>query len=220
VYDLDPAVLAATGVTQNTTTNNPSGKGSNYYTWEIQGSKRMSHHWSLTGGFDVTWSQELPNPNATFGGATGPSSANAYGTNPNDFINTESDGRKHFTTWQGKLAATFLLPHDMKFSPIIRNQAGDPFGRYITVKMNYGNQLVQVEPESSNRVDNITLLDMRFEKGFRLQRGMRLSAFIDGFNLLNTNANQDINEQAGSTYLRPLNIVPPRVARIGAKFEF
>ena len=42
-------------------------------------------------------------------GSTSPLASVSYGTTPNDFISTESDGRKHFTTWQGKLAATFAL---------------------------------------------------------------------------------------------------------------
>jgi hypothetical protein len=85
--------------------------------------------------------------------------------------------------------------------------------------MNYGNQQVQVEPEETNRVNNVTLVDFRMEKGIRF-RGMRASGFFDLFNITNNNADQDINQLAGATYLRPLNIVPPRVARIGMKFEF
>jgi hypothetical protein len=142
------------------------------------------------------------------------------GTTPNDLIGTDSDGLKHFTNWQGKLAATFILPMDIRVSPIVRNQSGDPFGRVISVRMNYGNQLVQVEPESTNRVANVTLFDCRVEKGFTVAHKLRASAFFDAFNILNTNPEQDINQTSGATYLRPLNIVPPRVARIGVKIGF
>ncbi len=161
----------------------------------------------------------MPNANAPYGGTTSPSTSARYGTTPNDFIGTDDGERKRYSNWQGKIAATLLLPGDTRVSPVLRHQSGDPFGRTVVLRMNYGNQLVQVEPESANRVANVTLLDLRLEKGFRVQ-AFRLSAFFDMFNLLNTNAEQDINQTAGATYLRPLNILSPRVARIGAKIEF
>lgn len=220
VYDLDPDVLAATSSSANTvTTNAPFGEGSDHYTWEVSGAKRMSNHWSLNASFSKTWSRDVPNSSSPFGGATGPSANAAYGTTPNDFIGTDQGGRKNYTNWQGKVAATLLLPGDLKLSPVFRNQSGDPFGRIIVVRMNYGNQLVQVEPESANRVSNVNLLDLRMEKGFGF-KGFRLSGFLDVFNILNANAEQDINQSSGATYLRPLNIISPRVARIGAKIEF
>lgn len=203
VYDLDPAVRAATASTASVTTNHPLGKGDSHLTYEVSAVKRMADRWSMHASFTHTASKTLPS------GAT----------NPNALISTESDQRNHFSAWQGKLAGSLMLPGDFKLSPVVRHQSGDAFGRIITVVMNYGNQQIQVEPESTNRVSNVTLLDLRMEKGFRA-RGMRFSGFFDVFNITNNNADQDINQLSGSTYLRPLNIVPPRVARVGAKFEF
>lgn len=220
VFDLDPAVLADTSSSANSvTTNAPFGKGSDHYTWEISGAKRMADRWSVNASFSHTWSREVPNANSPYGGVTSPSATAAYGTTPNDFIGTDEGGRKSYSNWQGKIAGTVLLPHDLKISPVVRHQSGDPFGRIVVVRMNYGNQLVQVEPESSNRVSNVTLFDLRFEKGVSV-KALRLSGFLDVFNIANTNAEQDINQSSGATYLRPLNILSPRVARIGAKIEF
>lgn len=220
VYDLDATVLAQTSTSANTvTTNSPLGEGSDHYTWEVSGAKRMADRWSMNASYSRTWSREVPNSSAPFGGTTGPSTTAAYGTTRNDFIGADEDGRKHYTNWQAKVAGTLLLPHDLKVSSVVRHQSGDPFGRTVVVRMNYGNQVVQVEPESSNRVSNVTLFDLRFEKGVSV-KSLRLSGFLDVFNLLNSNAEQDINQSAGSTYLRPLNILPPRVARVGMKIEF
>jgi hypothetical protein len=67
-------------------------------------------------------------------------------------------------------------------------------------------------------MDNITILDVRVEKAFLLPLG-RLAGFVDVFNLLNANPEQNTNWSSGS-FLRPLNIVAPRIVRIGAKVEW
>jgi hypothetical protein len=216
VYDLDPAVLGATTPVINVTTNNPFTDGDSHTTWEISGVKRMTNHWSMNTSFSMTWSREVPSPNSVVDSTI---AVAAFGTRPGDFVGTESDGKRHYKNWNGKIAGTLQLGHDIRLSPVLRTQSGDPFGRTIQVTMNYGQQPIQVESESSRRVHNITLLDFRAEKGFRA-RGMRVSAFLDVFNIANTNAEQDIVQIAGSTFLRPVVIVGPRIARIGAKFEF
>ena len=199
-YNLDPAYLNVPLV--NMTTHNPYVDGDDHYTWEISGTKRMSNSWSLNTSFAHTWSRATPN-----------------GTNPAAFIGTEDDQRKHYTDWQAKLAATLLLPHDLKATPLVRHQSGDPFGRTIQVRMNYGTQTIQVEPESARRVDNPTILDVRLEKGLSIRRS-RAALFLDVFNILNANPDQEIVQGSGATFLRPLVIVSPRVARLGVKFEW
>ncbi|MBI1873929.1 MAG: TonB-dependent receptor [Acidobacteria bacterium] len=200
-WNLETAALNAPIV--NLTTHNPYlTDGEDHYTWEIAGTKRMSNHWSMNTSFAHTWSREAVN-----------------GTNPNAFIGTESDQRKHYTNWQAKLAGTFQLPYEVNISPVIRHQSGDPFGRTIQARLNYGTQTIQVEPESARRVTNVTIVDVRAEKGIRVG-GRRVAFFFDLFNILNANADQAIVQSSGSTFLRPTVIVPPRVARIGAKFEW
>jgi hypothetical protein len=38
--------------------------------------------------------------------------------------------------------------------------------------------------------------------------------------MFNANPEQNITLSSGSNFLRPSNIVPPRIARFGAKFEW
>jgi hypothetical protein len=47
-----------------------------------------------------------------------------------------------------------------------------------------------------------------------------VSAFVDVFNLLNANPEQNINWSSGSAFLQPLAIVPPRIARLGARLDW
>ena len=69
-------------------------------------------------------------------------------------------------------------------------------------------------------MDNITILDMRVEKAFRIAGGRHVAGFIDVFNLLNANPEQNTSWSSGSSFLRPLSIVPPRIVRIGTKVDW
>ena len=68
-------------------------------------------------------------------------------------------------------------------------------------------------------MDNITIVDVRVEKGFRLDGHRRLAGCVDVFNVLNDNPEQNSSWSSGS-FLRPLSIVPPRLARLGVKLEW
>ena len=94
-------------------------------------------------------------------------------------------------------------------------------GRFVTPRavLGYGSVPVLSEPIGTRRMDHITILDLRVEKSFRLGR-TRISGLVDLFNLLNANPEQNINWTSGSTFLRPLDIVAPRIARIGMKLDW
>jgi hypothetical protein len=203
------------GRTNNVQMNVPDAD-SDFYTWELTGTKRYSNSWSLLASFAYTWINE--ESNAYFG-----NTVRQYnlGMTPNDNINTNG-GRHEFTTWQGKLHGTWETPWwDIKLTPILRHQSGQPYGRtFQFTGFNYGTQSVLAEPLGTRRQDNVTLLDVRVEKVFRMPRGARLAGFLDVFNMTNSNPEQNITWSSGTSFLRPSNIVPPRLARFGAKFDW
>ena len=86
--------------------------------------------------------------------------------------------------------------------------------------LNYGAQRILTEPIGTRQQDNIVLLDVRVEKLIKIGGGRSISIFGDGFNLTNANPASNINWGSGATFLTPVTIVSPRLARIGAKFEW
>jgi len=46
-----------------------------------------------------------------------------------------------------------------------------------------------------------------------------IAGFVDVFNLLNANPEQTTSWSSG-TFLRPLSIAPPRIARVGMKLDW
>ena len=201
-YGLTDEALAAAPV--NLTTNLPDSD-SDYYTWEITGTKRSSGAWSLLASFAETWSREA---------------ALAPGNDftPNALINA-TGSQDRFTTWQAKLHATVNLPLEFQLVPVIRSQSGTPFARTFVRTLNYGNAIIKTEPIAANRTPNVTLVDLRTEKAFRIGRA-RVRGFFDVYNVLNTNAEQTLTTSSGASWLRPTAITGPRILRIGARLDW
>ena len=211
-YNLNAAALALPIVN---TYSNVDGAQSDYYTFELTGTKRMSHNWSAMMSFSKTWSAAQA---ATFFG-TG-FRQNALPVSPQDLINTEPDGQVKYTDWSVKLNGTYQAPWGFKISPMLRLQAGQNWGRTFSATLNYGTVRIAAEPLDTNRQRDIAVTDIRIEKQMSFGGSLKVGPFLDVYNMFNTNAEQNITWASGASFLRPTAIVPPRVARIGAKVSW
>lgn len=89
----------------------------------------------------------------------------------------------------------------------------------MTRLRNYGTVRVLAEPMGSERQREVAITDVRLEKTFGLGGPLQASGMLDFFNLFNNNAEERISWQSGS-YLRPLQVIPPRVARVSVRLSF
>lgn len=194
---------------------NVAGAETRHWTWEMTAQRRFAGRWSLMAGLAHVWHGD--HAAGYFGQAV---RQNAYPVTPNDLINAGPDGRYDFRTWTAKLHAIVDGPWGVNLAPLLRHQSGQPFGRTFVRGFNYGNVRVLAEPMGTRRMDHVTLLDLRAEKGLALPGGRRLAAFVDVYNLLNTNPEPGLNWSSGSRFLQPLSIVPPRIARLGARLDW
>jgi hypothetical protein len=212
-YNVGPEFLGLRPV--NVVRNVPDAD-SHYWTWDVTATRRFAGRWLLVAGFAHTWSRDQAS------GYAGQSVRNnVYPLSPNDLINAGQDGRYDFRIWSAKIHGTYAGPWDVRITPFLRHQSGQPFGRTFSTGLNYANNVrILAEPIGTRRMDNITLLDVRVEKGFRLGGSRRVAAFVDVFNLLNSNPEQSLSWSSGQSFLRPLSIVSPRMARIGAKIDW
>jgi hypothetical protein len=211
-YELAPELVQSPQV--NILENVPNSN-SEYWTWDVTATRRFSRRWSLVAGFAHTWNHDQA---SAYSGQ--PVRQNMYALTPNDLINTGKDGGYEFTTWSARIYGTYEGPWDLRVTPYVRHQSGQPFGRTFVAPLNYGNVRILAEPLDTRRMDNITLIDVRIEKRFRLAGGRHVAAFVDAFNLLNANPAETAIWTSGSSFLRPLNIVAPRIARIGTKLDW
>jgi len=211
-YGLLPELVRSPPV--NIVRNVPNSN-SEYWTWDITATRRFSRRWSLVAGFAHTWNYDQA---SAYSGQS--VRQNTYALTPNDLINAGRDGRYEFRTWSARIYGTYEGPWDLRITPYIRHQSGHPFGRTFVARLNYGNVRILAEPMDTRRMDDITLVDVRVEKGFRLAGGGRVAAFVDAFNLLNANPEETAIWTSGSSFLQPLNIVAPRIAQIGMKLDW
>ena len=202
------------GLSDNIVRNVPNSD-SHYWTWDIVANKRFNGRWSLVAGFAHTWSRDQAS-----GYPDSPFAQNPYPLTPNDLINAGPDGRYEFRVWTAKVHGTYQAPWGLRITPLLRHQSGQPFGRTFMTSLNCSNVRILAEPIGTRRMDNITILDARVEKGFALPHGRRVAAFIDVFNIFNANPEQNMNWSSGPFFLQPLNIVAPRIARVGAKLQW
>jgi outer membrane receptor protein involved in Fe transport len=209
-FNLDAAYLNLPVV--NTYANVPGG--SDYYTWEITGTKRLSRRWSALLSYSKTWSAAQNN---TFFGTN--YRQNQLPVTPNDLINTEPDGQVKYIDSSLKLHGTWEAPFGLKISPMFRHQAGQNFGRTFTAVLNYGTVRIAAEPLDAHRQDDVNVMDVRLEKVIKAG-SLSFGPFADVYNMFNVNPAQNIVWASGSSFLRPTSIVPPRLLRIGAKVNW
>jgi len=208
--NLNPANLALPVV--NFLHNTP-GKD-DFYNLELTASRRMSGGWSLNASYAYRWNYD--NSNAYFGNNLRVRDDVA---NPNDVINTK-DGRYVFNLWSAKINGTIDARWGLRITPAIRMQSGQPYARTFLATMNYGSQRILAEPFGTRQQDNIVLVDTRVEKLLKVAKSRTISLFVDGYNLTNTNPAANIVWSSGTSFTTPTTIVPPRLFRFGAKFDW
>jgi hypothetical protein len=218
VFNLDPALLSLP--TLNRRQNLPGV--ADFHNLELVGTKRMTGRWSLQASFAYRWNRDQDN--GYFGNnLRGPSPNLVIAANPNELINTDN-GRYNFTTWSAKVNGTIQAPWELRVTPALRYQSGQPFGRIFLATaafgINYGSQRILAEPFDSRRQDDITVFDLRVERVVRLPHGRNLSPFADVYNLGNSNAASNITWNSGSSFLLPSTIIGPRIMRFGIKYDW
>ncbi|HUQ87060.1 MAG TPA: carboxypeptidase regulatory-like domain-containing protein [Vicinamibacterales bacterium] len=188
----------------NVTMNTP--RFSRYKTFEASMQKRLSNRWSAQIGGSHTWAHDFPGN---------------YPNNPNVPFDEDT------TRWDFKLSGTYEAPYGLRVSPLVRHQAGANFARQLTVGAGLAtaagaifNGTINVEPLSTNRHDNITVFDVRIDRGFNLPGGLKVRGIFDMFNITNSNAAETRTITTGTAYLRPTAVLAPRTMRIGARVNF
>jgi hypothetical protein len=210
-FDLAPEFRGIPPINQ---TVNVDNSDDDFHNFEITGTKRMSNRWSLLASYG--WTKHYDNTSGFQGHSF---RSNGSVLNPNDLIGTE-DGRFVYTRSTIKLNGTWNSPFwDISFSPLVRYQQGVPYARTFTRTLSYGSVRFIAEPLGTRRQDTILITDLRVEKTHHFG-GRNISLFFDLYNMFNQNPEQNIASTSGTSFLRPLSIVPPRLARIGVKLNF
>jgi len=213
---------------------NPPDFNSNVHAVSLGLFKRMTGKWQMTAS--GTWMRATGSLQEGQGGAgeagtgvgiiqRGGLQFRQFGQDPNNYVNV--DGRlKSDVTWQFKLQAVYQLPAGFLVSANFSHRDGAHLVRRTRALRDITqvpeNRPILLQPRGENgRLDDVTMLDARLQKDFRLGGEVHLSVFADAFNLLNSDTTQGVVTSLveSSSYLYPLEPVNPRRFMLGAKIK-
>jgi hypothetical protein len=125
--------------------------------------------------------------------------------------------------WSYSMAGLYELPWRMSVSGALYGRQGYPKAEIITINRPDGLGLTQVLRDrdlDANRFPNVHLLDLRLQKKLSIGR-MRATLDFDLFNLMNNGSTlRQFGEATAVTFRTPLEIVAPRLVRLGLQLQF
>jgi hypothetical protein len=124
-----------------------------------------------------------------------------------------------------KLQLVYMLPKGFLIGANYNYQQGRPWARLVPLPFDLVNRSSQIlaEPmDGSRRVGSWSLLDLRFQKQFKLSKSAQFAVFADLLNTLNNDANDNVGSRLGTSDSFGLrtDFVLPRRLMVGAKFTF
>lgn len=105
-------------------------------------------------------------------------------------------------------------------APLARQSRCQPYGRFIAAALNYGTQLILVEPIGTRRQETVGIVDFRVEKQLRFADRAKVGLFFDMFNAFNSNTAVNINWRSGASFEKATTVLGPRIAKFGVKFDW
>ena len=189
---------------------------------ELSVTKRMSNRWQMSGSY--VWSrldgELVTDPN-----------------NPNEQVDSVRLGRlANDQPHAFKLIGSYQAPLGFNFGANFQVISGLPRDRTLSAPLAQGSATYRVEQRGTYRADTLSLLSLKADKTFRFHAHARVSLFAELHNVLNSNAAQssfgtltqsyasqtafDVRRSLDSYFGRVQEILAPRIAKLGLKFEF
>jgi hypothetical protein len=211
VYNLDRSLTSA----NDTVRNNDPYLDTTYKGIEFTATKRFSSHWQMQTGFTIgqnkggtTNGTDLNDPNVTL-----------Y---PEGVIGNDSE-----TAF--RLSGSYRLPGDVSLAGSMIANNGYPFQSTYSVTravaaahgvaLTRSSQTVVLSERGDERYENVMMFDIRLSRAFRF--GSRsFTPQIDFFNIGNADTIVNQTASVGPSYLRPNEILSPRIIRVGFSLNF
>lgn len=206
---------------------------------ELTATKRMSNRWMLRGNLTLQdWTQDV-GPGAIVDPSRVRTAAAGCQTCDGSQVLVQSGGSGNKgsvwigSKWAYSVTGVYQIPvveTTLGFNLNGRQGYPRPYTWLVRGAAGEGTKaLLATNDTDELRNENVTTLDLRLARDFRISR-VGITVSIDGFNILNSNtilqrdANQ-LNAAAGSTTLRAtrdrvIEVLSPRVFRLGARLTF
>ena len=191
-----------------------------FHTVEVAVNRWFSNRWMFLTSFMHTWAEAPLQTTSSTGVRTAARFDFVDGTTYEWQANQTRLGRVVTSYWNYKLAARYVLPHEIGLTAAYRLQSGFQVGRQINVQLpNAGTERVMADPYD-DRAPSVGIVDVRAEKRLGLRGGAGLTLLMDAFNVLNGAAVLNFRTISGPRYNEIVAILNPRVFRAGLRLEF
>ncbi len=207
---------------------NTENRNRTYSGFEVTFNKRMSNSWMMrvTGEFKDQ-KIHFEDDGSTFGGSF-QDPTNIPFTNDTwwaeQSTGSGSGGVYTGSRWAFKVSTAYQMPWDLTVGGYLKVIDGNvvPIIRRLGFQ-NYTNGAFNVllEPFDQEKLDTLTYLDLRIDKGFAMGNAGKLSVSADIFNTFNANTALRIERRANVFQFREeQEIISPRIFRLGVRYQF
>jgi len=179
-----------------------------HHGWEFTARKRFAHRWLLNGSLALNdtrqYIEEFQDP-----------------TNVSLLHGAQDNSRN--SRWVAKITGLYSFPQGISVAGFLNARDGYPFERTVRSpnrRGGLGRVNVSLDRFGDMRFEDLWMVDMRLDKRFSVH-AVTVTASLDVFNV--TNANIVLSREGVqniSTANRVLEVLAPRIVRLGLRFSF
>ena len=178
--------------------------------------KRFRNNFFWNAYFDYQWRNEGRTP----GQSTSPLTTDPVGvgwTYQYGFIPLIQS----VSNWQFKGAGRYVMPYDIGVAGTLRLVSGFPWAPLLSVGIgNVGTQTIFLDNLGNRTSDNVSIVDLRVDKGFQLGDSAEIEFMFDLFNALNNASETNFIMRAGSRYRTTIEWIQGRTVGLSARLTF
>jgi hypothetical protein len=217
VFVLDAAFFGS--AFQNNVVDNQPYLDTKYDGIEFTASKRLSNSWQMVAGLTMGRNKGGLN-------SAGGQSSTADLNDPNNTLYSNgiigNDSKVAF-----RLSGSYRAPAGILVAGSLISNTGFPYvstfsvpRAIVPVSTPRATQNVFLSVRGQERLPNVTLIDLRFSRPFKLGGERKIVPQLDIFNLGNASTIVSLTSAVGTSYRVPTSIVAPRIARAGFSINF
>jgi hypothetical protein len=178
---------------------------------ELTASKRLRNRWQLLAG-------------ATFGKNDGGVLTGDL-NDPNNALNFPDGIEGTDSAYAFRVSGSYVAPYDVNVSGSFIVNDGYPYQsayavtRTVFPSLTRSSQTVRLARRGDERLPDVAMIDLRISRTFRFNE-RRITPMLEFFNLTNADTVVGYNANVGGSYLRPTEILSPRLLRLGISVDF
>jgi hypothetical protein len=178
---------------------------------EITAAKRMTNRWQMLAGVTL---------GRNYGGV-----ANGDLNDPNNLLNFPRGIEGTDSKYAFRVSGSYTTKYDINVSGSFILNDGYPYQSQFAVTrtafptLTRSSQTVRLAERGAERLPDVAMVDLRLSRTFRFT-DRRITPVVEVFNLGNADTITGYNNNVGNTYLRPTEILSPRIVRAGVTVDF